>query len=154
MVTDDVVLMPKDYPLLLAHGFVPVANRNITLIDLAEPPAEVPYSLVDTAPREEDDSLVLRSKPLSERGNYFEIWVDKKRAYLITKWVYGSGALPVMTADLTYKADADEWLLSEWRFASWSKAGEEYSYKMKVKSVKLNEELADDLIVPPAKRAP
>lgn len=136
------------HPFLLAHGFVPVALRNITMDDLAGPPIDIPYSLVDSKPRVGDGLLVLRSKPLGGELT-FEIWVDPKRDYVITRIVLNKESATLETTDLNYEADGDDWALTSWRFAKWGNNGMERSYQLKIRSTKLNDDLPDELFAPP-----
>jgi hypothetical protein len=154
-VTFSVMIESKDHPFLLAHGFVPVPSRNTTVDDLAAPAAEVPYSLVSSTPRKADGMLVMRSNPRSNAGDHFyEVWVDPKRDYLICRVVMTSGSQTRETTDLTYKGAGDDSSLSEWKFVHWGREGIKWSYKMKVKSATINEDLPDELFVPPMKNRP
>ena len=153
--TVSVMIESTHHPFLLGHGFVPIPSRNTTVDDLAAPAAEVPYSLVSLTPRKADGMLVMRSNPRSNAGDHFyEVCVDPKRDYLICRVVMTSGSQTRETTDLTYKGAGDDWSLSEWKFVRWGREGIKWSYKMKIKSATINEDLPDELFVPPMKNRP
>ena len=137
------------HPFLLAHGIVPVPARNVRIDDLAAA-LEVPYSVVASDSDKKGGDVVLHSE---RKGSppplFYELRVDPKRDYLITRSIKRRENQTLETTDLIYKEADDGWSLAEWIFVRWGTNGIERSHTMKVMSIKINEDLPDDLFVPP-----
>jgi hypothetical protein len=128
-----------DYPFLLPHGVIPYLPRNLRIDDLGGTVDKLAYTVVSNPRPETENLLILRTPSLTTAGDdFFELWADPVRDYVITRFVRYKDGVIRESISLDYRRNDVEYTLSGWEHSSLDGGAISEWYSLRVTQARFN----------------